>query len=68
MEENLARLRTHHNNIRRYRRLLKTQPSELAQAYLTGRLAEEEASAEALLQTTFPIRFQIPKHPDRAIA
>jgi hypothetical protein len=68
LDENLARLRAHRNNIYRYRRLLKTQLTELEEAYLARRLAEEEASAKALLEATFPIRFTIPGHPDHATA
>jgi hypothetical protein len=34
IEESLARLRAHRNNIHRYRRLLTTQLSELERAYL----------------------------------
>ena len=55
LEENLARLRAHRNNMQRYRRLLATQLSELERAYISRRLEEEGAACESLLQTTFPV-------------
>ncbi|MBR0718675.1 hypothetical protein [Bradyrhizobium liaoningense] len=54
IEENLARLRAHRNNIRRYERLLTTQLSDLERAFIAKRLEEEQAEAEALVKTTFP--------------
>ena len=54
-EENLARLRAHRNNIHRYRRLLETKLSDVERAYIMRRLEEEQATAEALLQSAFPI-------------
>lgn len=54
IEENLARLRAHRNNIGRYKRLLKTQLSDLERAFIAKRLEEEQAEAEALVKTTFP--------------
>jgi hypothetical protein len=57
IEENLARLRAHRNNIQRYRRLLKTQLSDLERAYLARRLDEERAAAEALL--AFPMTLPV---------
>lgn len=41
IEEAIARLRTHRNNIHRYRRLLKTELTELERQYLEKRLSEE---------------------------
>jgi len=58
LEENLARLRAHRNNIHRYRRLLTTQLSELERAYIERRLDDEQASLNALSETTFP--FSLP--------
>jgi hypothetical protein len=55
LEENLARLRAHRNNMQRYRRLLATQLSELERTYIARRLEEEQAACETLLQTTFPV-------------
>jgi hypothetical protein len=58
IEENLARLRAHRNNIHRYRRLLATHLSDLERAYVERRISEEQASMEALSQATFP--FMLP--------
>ena len=54
IDENLARLRAHRNNIHRYRRLLATRLSDLERDYIERRLSEERASMEALSQETFP--------------
>ena len=43
-----ARLRTHRNNIARYRRLLETKLSELERDYIQRRLSEEQSNLEAL--------------------
>ena len=58
IDENLARLRAHRNNVHRYRRLLATRLSDLERAYIERRLDEERASMEALSQETFP--FSLP--------
>jgi hypothetical protein len=52
----VERLRAHHNNIRRYRRLLATRLTDLERAYIERRLNEEQASVEALLREEFPDR------------
>jgi hypothetical protein len=54
IDEHLARLRAHRNNIHRYRRLLATQLSDLERAYIERRLQEERASMEMLSKDTFP--------------
>jgi hypothetical protein len=54
IDENLARLRTHRNNIHRYRRLLATRLSELERNYVERRLQQEQASMDALTKETFP--------------
>jgi hypothetical protein len=43
-----ARLRTHTNNIARYRRLLETKLTELEREYIQRRLSEEQSNLEAL--------------------
>lgn len=43
-----ARLRTHRNNIARYRRLLETKLTELEREYIQRRLSEEQSNLEAL--------------------
>jgi hypothetical protein len=68
LEENLARLRAHRNNMQRYRRLLATQLSELERTYIARRLEEEQAACETLLQTTFPIALPMAGQPLDAAA
>jgi len=48
-DEKLARLRTHRNNIDRYRRLLATQLTELERGYIERRLREERLAIETLM-------------------
>jgi hypothetical protein len=66
IDENLARLRAHRDNIRRYRRLLQTQLSDLERAYLARRLDEERTAAEALLRTTFPVTVPVSPRAEAA--
>ncbi|MCK1273870.1 hypothetical protein IVB46_01260 [Bradyrhizobium sp. 61] len=54
-EERIARLRTHRNNIDRYRRLLKTNLSEIERQYLEKRLSEEQAAMEINLSAVEPL-------------
>ena len=44
IDENLARLRAHRNNIARYRRLLQTNLTVLERDFIERRLAEEETA------------------------
>ena len=60
-EENLARIRTHHNNIHRYRRLLWTELSDLERDFIDKRMVEEQAALDALVAETFPVTFPLPK-------
>ena len=48
IDEDLARLRAHRNNIHRYRRLLKTRLTDLERNYIETRLKEEEAAVHKL--------------------
>jgi hypothetical protein len=48
MDERIARLRTHRKNIGRYRRLLKTNLTEVERRYLEGRLSEERYAIQML--------------------
>ncbi|MGQ2186054.1 hypothetical protein ACT4MK_22250 [Bradyrhizobium barranii] len=57
MDENLALLRANHNNISRYRRLLRTKLSPLERQFIERRLSEEEAALQSLAVSTFPIAF-----------
>ena len=47
-DEELARLRAHDSNISRYRRLLKTNLSDLERRFLERRLSEERSAVESL--------------------
>ena len=47
-DEKLARLRAHDNNISRYRRLLKTNLSDLERRFLERRLSEERLAIVSL--------------------
>ena len=58
MDENLVRLRAHHNNISRYRRLLRTRLLPLERQFIERRLAEEDAALQSLSASIFPIAFQ----------
>jgi hypothetical protein len=68
IEENLARLRSHRNNIHRYRRLLATRLSELERSYVERRLQEEQSSLDALTAETFPFTLSAirPTHQNAA--
>jgi hypothetical protein len=55
IDEKLARLRAHRNNIHRYRRLLGTQLTELEQKFIEGRLAEETGAFKRLSDEMFPV-------------
>jgi len=59
-EENLARLRTHRNNIDRYRRLLRTQLTDLERGFIETRISEEMEAAKRLSNETFPFVFRLP--------
>ena len=63
LDENLARLRAHRNNIHRYRRLLKTKLSDIERQFIERRLQEEQSAMAALTNLTFPIHFAPPKTP-----
>jgi hypothetical protein len=60
-DEKLALLRTHRNNIIRYRRLLKTELTELERQFIEKRLSEERSAMERLASSTFPLALKIPR-------
>lgn len=62
-DEKLARLRTHRNNISRYRRLLQTRLTALERDFIERRLAEEEGALKCLGDNTFPVSFTVPENP-----
>ena len=63
LDEELARIRAHRNNIHRYRRLLRTKLSELERQFIERRLAEEKSSLESIPATSFPVAFTVTKGP-----
>jgi len=60
LDENLARIRAHRNNIHRYRSLLETRLSDLERQFIERRLSEESSALEALTSQTFPIALTMP--------
>ena len=50
MDENIARLRTHRNNIARYRRLLQAKLTDLEREFIERRLSEEQSDYESSCQ------------------
>ena len=50
-DEKLARLRAHDSNINRYRRLLKTNLSDIERRFLERRLSEERSAVESLVSS-----------------
>ena len=48
LDERFARLRTHRNNIARYRGLLKTHLTDLERQFIERRLSEEQSEFELL--------------------
>jgi hypothetical protein len=65
IDERLARMRTHRNNIQRYRHLLQTRLTELEREFIERRLAEEQSKLENLGASTFPMTFEVPRSADR---
>ncbi|WOH54899.1 hypothetical protein [Bradyrhizobium sp. BWC-3-1] len=63
IDERLARLRAHRNNIARYRRLLKTELSHLERQFIAGRIEEEKSAMDKLCSATFPLTFRLPEPP-----
>ncbi|MBR1155836.1 hypothetical protein [Bradyrhizobium sp. JYMT SZCCT0428] len=59
IDEQLARLRAHRNNISRYRGLLKTILTDLERAFIERRLAEEQSAFQALAAGTCPLTLNL---------
>ena len=60
IDEKFALLRTRRNNIHRYRRLLKTELTELERQFIEKRLSEEQSAMEDVATSVLPLTFQIP--------
>jgi hypothetical protein len=54
IDEQLARLRTHRNNVSRYSQLLKTKLTDLESHFIERLIAEERSAFQALASNTFP--------------
>jgi hypothetical protein len=58
IEENFARLRTHLNNVQRYRQLLETKLTDFERQFIERRLTEEQSAIDSLAAVTLPIILQ----------
>jgi hypothetical protein len=56
IDENCEHLRARRNNVRRYRRLLQTELTELERRYIERRLNEEKLAMESLTSSTGPLQ------------
>jgi hypothetical protein len=59
IDEKLASLRMHRNNITRYKRLLTTILTDFEREFIERRLSEEQSALEALAASTFPLTLHI---------
>jgi hypothetical protein len=55
IDQKLPLLRCHRSNIDRYRRLLKTELTDLERAFIERRLGEEQKKLDALATSAFPL-------------
>ena len=55
VDENLARLRAHRQNIERYRRLLETDLTVLEREFIERRITEEESALDGLASDTLAV-------------
>ena len=63
IDEQLARLRSHRNNISRYHRLLKTPLTDCEREFIERRLAEEQSTFRALAEGTYSLTYCMPVQP-----
>jgi hypothetical protein len=56
LDENWDHLRARRNNVRRYRRLLQTELTELERRYIERRLNEEKSAMESLTSSTVSLQ------------
>ncbi|WP_414645240.1 hypothetical protein [Bradyrhizobium symbiodeficiens] len=68
LDQDFARIRAHRNNLSRYRRLLKTELSDIERQFIERRLAEEQTALEALAADAFPAAFTVPNTPSAIAA
>jgi hypothetical protein len=55
IDEQFARMRTHRNNIHRYRQLLQTKLTELERDFIERRLTEEQSALDGSAASAFPL-------------
>lgn len=60
IDEKFALLRTHRNNIARYRRLLKTKLTDYERQFVERRLSEERSAMETVAASAFLLSFKFP--------
>jgi hypothetical protein len=63
IDEQIARMRTHRNNIYRYRQLLQTKLTELERDFIDKRLAEEQSNLERLAVSALTFALPQPATP-----
>jgi len=61
VDENLARLRAHRQNIERYRRLLETNLTVLEREFIERRITEEESALDGLASDTLAMVLKMPR-------
>ena len=66
IDENLAQLRAHRQNINRYRALLQTELTVLEREFIERRIAEEEAAVNVLTSDTLLSALRFPDIPPKA--
>jgi hypothetical protein len=59
IDQKIARLWAHGNNITRYRRLLGTPLSDVERQFIEKRLNEEKSAMECLAASSFPLTLGI---------
>lgn len=59
IDQHLARLRAHRNNIQRYRRLLRTKLTKLERQFIEGRISDQMQAAKRLSSDAIPFTLQI---------
>ena len=63
IDEQIALMRSHRNNIHRYRQLLQTKLTDLERQFIERRMAEEQSKLESLTGSAFPVAFKLPAQP-----
>jgi hypothetical protein len=63
LNETLARMRRHHNNIARFCKLLKISLNDLERQFLETRFAEEQSALEKIAASTLHLAFRVSASP-----